>query len=173
MMSVPAKSVLQTLFVLFFGAEHDPYIDRSVYERELACLAQAVWFEARSSSFADKLAVAQVIVNRVASDDHGDTVCRVIWEPAQFSWTADGKTDRIEVANAIDENAWMDSTLAALTAYATEVPDLTLGATHYHATYVEPSWAEALHGRGQIGAHLYYATFPPAPLIGPPLPAPR
>jgi spore germination cell wall hydrolase CwlJ-like protein len=173
MLSVPAKSVLQSLFVLFFGVDADAGIDRSPYEREIACLAQAVWFEARGSSFADKLAVAQVVVNRVASDDHGDTVCTVVWEPAQFSWTGDGKPDHVAIENDIDESAWQDSVLAALTAYSAGVPDLTLGATHYHATYVAPDWAESLHRRGQIGAHFYYATFAPAPIVAPPRPAPR
>lgn len=173
MITAPAKAVLQALFLAFFGIEQDPTIDRTVYERELACLAQTVWFEARGSNFADKLAVAQVVVNRVASDEHGDTVCDVVWEPAQFSWTADGLPDRVELEGPVDVNAWTDSALAALTAYSAALPDLTAGATFYHADYVSPSWSDRLHARGRFGAHLYYAAFEPAPEIGPPPPAPR
>jgi spore germination cell wall hydrolase CwlJ-like protein len=161
------------MFVLFFSADQDQMIDHTSYERELSCLAQAVWFEARGSSFADKLAVGQVVLNRVASTDHADTVCGVIWEPNQFSWTNDGLADVVKIENRIDEDAWLDSVLASLTAYKADVPDLTEGATHYHAIYVDPAWADKLHERGQIGEHLYYATFSPDELIGPPLPAPR
>ncbi len=173
MITAPAKAVLHTLFLAFFGIEQDPTTDRTVYEQELACLAQTVWFEARGSNFADKLAVAQVVINRVASRDHGDTVCAVVWEPSQFSWTEDGLSDRVALEGQTDENAWTDSVLAALTAYSSALPDLTAGATFYHADYVSPSWADRLHARGRFGAHLYYASYEPAPAIDPSPPAPR
>ncbi len=173
MITAPAQAVLQALILAFFGTAQDPAIDRTPYEKELVCLAQTVWFEARGSSFADKLAVAQVVVNRVASREHGDTVCSVVWEPAQFSWTADGLPDQVELEGPIDENAWTDSALAALTAWSAALPDLTRGATHYHADYVSPHWAQQLHARGRFGRHLYYAAFEPAPEIAPPVPAPR
>lgn len=173
MLTAPAKAVLQTLFLAVFGIEPNSAIDRAPYERELTCLAQTVWFEARGSHFADKLAVAQVVVNRVASADHADTVCAVVWAPAQFSWTADGLSDRVVLDGPIDENAWTDSVLAALTAYSAALPDLTFGATHFHADYVRPSWAGELHARGRFGRHLYYAAFATPPLVDPPPPAPR
>jgi spore germination cell wall hydrolase CwlJ-like protein len=30
------------------------------------------------------------------------------------------------------------------------------GATHYHATYVNPFWADSLQMVGRIGAHIFY-----------------
>jgi hypothetical protein len=38
--------------------------------------------------------------------------------------------------------------------------DNTGGATHYHATYVTPSWASILPVTGQIGDHIFYQEFP-------------
>ncbi len=37
-----------------------------------------------------------------------------------------------------------------------QLPDVTSGATHYHANYVSPSWAPELVYLGTIGAHLFY-----------------
>ena len=34
--------------------------------------------------------------------------------------------------------------------------DITDGATHYHATYVSPSWSKALQKVVQIEAHIFY-----------------
>ena len=33
---------------------------------------------------------------------------------------------------------------------------LTEGATHYHATYVSPKWADELQLVGRIGEHIFY-----------------
>jgi len=33
---------------------------------------------------------------------------------------------------------------------------ITEGATHYHADYVEPSWAKDFHLVGRIGVHIFY-----------------
>jgi spore germination cell wall hydrolase CwlJ-like protein len=34
--------------------------------------------------------------------------------------------------------------------------DITEGATHYHAWYVKPYWANSLQFLGTIGQHIYY-----------------
>ena len=37
-----------------------------------------------------------------------------------------------------------------------EIEDNTGGATHYHADYVSPSWADQLEETATIGAHIFY-----------------
>ena len=34
--------------------------------------------------------------------------------------------------------------------------DITLGATHYHANYVKPIWAQKLTLTTQFGRHIFY-----------------
>ena len=46
--------------------------------QELTCLAQNIYFEARSEPLEGKLAVAHVVMNRVASRYFPDTVCGVV-----------------------------------------------------------------------------------------------
>jgi N-acetylmuramoyl-L-alanine amidase len=36
------------------------------------------------------------------------------------------------------------------------VPDITSGATHYHATYVKPYWAKHFKETGKYGSHVFY-----------------
>mgnify|MGYP003668268805 CR=1 FL=1 len=37
-----------------------------------------------------------------------------------------------------------------------DVTDITLGATHYHANYVRPYWADKLEYTVTYGSHLFY-----------------
>ena len=66
-------------------------------ETALLCLALNVYFEARSEPIAGKIAVAEVTLNRVASQDYPNTICEVVLQENQngcsFSWWCDKKSD--------------------------------------------------------------------------------
>ena len=120
---------------------------------ELYCLAQNIYFEARSESLAGKYAVADVVLNRVASSKYPSTICSVITERHQFSWYWDGKSDLPRVESI----AWIDSVNVARSILLEEkFLGITEGATHYHANYVYPSWAGKLRKVGRIGNHIFY-----------------
>lgn len=128
------------------------------------CLAQNIYYEARGSSRADQIAVADVVMNRVEDSRYPDTVCEVVRQgkknadgsmkrnACQFSWYCDGKSDWPR-----DMDAWV---IAQQIAYNMFVFDdyrgLTEGATHYHADYVNPKWARTLTLTGTIGVHKFY-----------------
>ncbi len=61
---------------------------------EVFCLAQNIYFEASVEHRVGKSAVAHVTLNRVDSPRYPDSVCEVVWQDRQFSWTQDGKSDR-------------------------------------------------------------------------------
>ncbi len=122
----------------------------------VTCLAQNVWFEARGSSVDDQLAVAHVVLNRVADARYPDDVCEVVWQPKQFSWTHDGLSDRIRFDNAIDRRIWKELVQLAMAAMSGRLEDPTGGATHYHADYVLPGWAGRMDLLIRIDDHLYY-----------------
>ena len=44
----------------------------------IVCLALNVYYEARSQSVVEQIAVAQVVINRVNDDRYPDTVCKVV-----------------------------------------------------------------------------------------------
>ena len=118
-----------------------------VLSPELRCLADNIYFEAKGESFKGKLAVAVVTLNRVKSGNYPNTICKVVYQPYQFSWT---KTKR-KVTNFY---AWTDSLLAAT--MAMEDPKIlgNFQATHYHNTTVSPNWG--LRRVARIGQHIFY-----------------
>ncbi|TVQ37842.1 MAG: cell wall hydrolase [Geminicoccaceae bacterium] len=124
--------------------------------KSVACLAQNLWFETRGSSETDKMAVANVVLNRVVDPRYPNDICEVIWQPHQFSWTNDGKSDQVRVMNPIDRAAWKRIVAISIDAVSGTLEDPTAGATHFHATYVTPGWAQSLYRIVQIDQHIYY-----------------
>jgi len=116
-------------------------------EQETLCLANNVYFEARGESFKGKLAVAVVTLNRVNSGDFADSICGVVYQKDQFSWTRSKNKVR-------DEAAWAVSLLAAN--MAMEDPNI-LGffpALHFHSVSINPRWG--LRKIAKIDRHIFY-----------------
>lgn len=127
-------------------------------ERAQRCLAEAIYFEARSEGPSGKLAVAEVVLNRLRDPRYPRTVCGVVYQGSQratgcqFSWTCDGLSDR-----PAETLAWERSkALAAYVMLDVEWEKLTGDATHYHATYVRPYWARTLEKTARVGRHIFY-----------------
>jgi len=118
------------------------------------CLGLAIYFEARGESVLAQEAVAAVILNRVDDSRWPDTVCDVIYQPHQFSFLWDGKSDR-----PLDEQAW-NTALQIATAMIQEWGwidvDPTQGATHYHTLQVQPYWSDGRKPTVTIGNHHFY-----------------
>lgn len=128
------------------------------------CLALNIYHEARGSSYADQIAVADVVLNRVQDRRYPNTVCDVIKQgkknsngtmkrhACQFSWYCDGKKD-----TPLDKDSWVKAQEIAYKIYVFEdFRGITEGATHYHAEYVSPNWIRSLKLVGTIGSHVYY-----------------
>ena len=124
----------------------------------LMCMALNIYHESRSEEMRGQVAVANVTLNRVASNKWPNDVCSVVKQGyskgkknCQFSWFCDGKSDTPK-----DTVAWARSVLVANDVMLGYIPDITEGATHYHATYVLPEWAESKVPVVQIGDHMFY-----------------
>ena len=135
------------------------------------CMALNVYHESRSDNLAGMYAVSDVVLNRVRDNRWPDTVCGVVqdavysnwWKEhhnklvpvrhkCQFSWYCDGKSD-----NPTDEQSWRRAQAVAYQILNRNLyRGITEGATHYHATYVDPSWNKRFRTIGRIGAHIYY-----------------
>jgi len=127
-------------------------------QRERQCLAEAIYFEARSEGAMGKLAVAEVVLTRVADKRYPGTICGVVYQGShrttgcQFSWTCDGLRDV-----PAENGAWNKSkNLAAYVMLDVEWEDVTGNATHYHADYVSPYWAPTLDETTTVGKHIFY-----------------
>lgn len=115
------------------------------------CLAKNIYFEARNQSFDGQLAVAEVVLNRVSSDKFPDSICGVVWQEKQFSWTHDGKSD-----NPKEREAWKKAKSLANAILNGEVSLLGIEATHYHAQEVRPWWNTYYTRLGTIENHVFY-----------------
>lgn len=58
---------------------------------ETKCLAEAIYREARGESLVGQLAVAQTIINRKNHPNFPDSICKVVFQKNQFSWTKNFK----------------------------------------------------------------------------------
>lgn len=130
--------------------------------REQRCLAEAIYFEARSESNEGRAAVAQVVLNRVKSGLYPDSVCGVVYQNSnrhlacQFTFTCEGKSLRIT-----EPGPWRDATRIAREVYDGTTYLADVGAsTHYHANYVRPYWAKKLKKMDTIGQHVFYKLRP-------------
>jgi len=128
-------------------------------ETDVECLALNIYHEARSEPPRGQLAVAAVTLNRLHSPAYPDSVCAVVKQggqrrhACQFSWWCDGKSDE-----PTEKRPWGRALAMARRSLLGLAEDPTGGATHYHATYVDPFWAAHLEHTVQIGRHLFYRT---------------
>ena len=136
------------------------------FETALMCLALNTYHEAKNQSMIGQVATAQVVMNRVADRRYPNTVCEVVKQgpkykgsdvpvrhKCQFSWFCDGKSDEPRR----DSKEWrMAQEYARIVLSGRIVLDVTEGATHYHATYVKPSWAKTKTRTTRIESHIFY-----------------
>ena len=140
--------------------------------QEAVCLAKNMYFEARNQGLAGQLAVSLVVMNRVKDDRYPNTICEVVehgpvresWKKngvfypirnrCQFSWYCDGKSDKIP---PIDYEVYdVALAIAFKIYYGPYFDDFTQGATHYHADYVFPEWANSKTKTIKIANHIFY-----------------
>ena len=122
-------------------------------DREQECLANAVYFEARSEPIEGQLAVAEVVLNRSVSGRYPTDLCAVITQKAQFSFIRRGRFPRADR----DSQAWKNAVAIASIARQKLAGSLPSGVLWYHATYVSPSWGKRLTKQTQIGLHIFYS----------------
>ena len=123
--------------------------------REVECLARNIYFEARGEPRAGKIAVAEVTMNRVKSNQFPKTVCAVVHQKhkniCQFSWVCEGKR------SVRNNNAWRESQRIAESILISKKRYGIIGnAKYFHATYVNPTWADESRMIAQIGNHIFY-----------------
>lgn len=117
-------------------------------DNSLICLAKNIYHEAKGEPLAGKLAVAKVTINRVKSGYFASTICGVVYERGQFSWTTDR---RLKVR---DKEAWQESVDIARHSLKTGLDDVNLSALYFHNTSVKPRWNKKRIAK--IGNHVFY-----------------
>jgi spore germination cell wall hydrolase CwlJ-like protein len=142
---VPQASNLADLVLTYAGV--------ATSDREQECLANAVYFEARSEPIEGQLAVAEVVLNRAASGRYPSDLCAVITQKAQFSFIRHGRFPHADRGS----DAWRKAVAIASIARQKLAGSLPSDVLWYHATYVSPSWGKRLTRQTQIGLHIFYS----------------
>jgi spore germination cell wall hydrolase CwlJ-like protein len=160
-----AVSAIPRAFFALQGGRRPDYaalINPEKIDSEKRCLAEAVYFEARSEPEAGQAAVAQVVLNRVSSGLYPESICGVVYQNrnhfhgCQFSFACEGKSLRIT-----ERDSWMTALRIADSVLVGRTYNSDVGpATHYHANYVKPRWARSLKKMDVIGRHIFYRLFP-------------
>jgi spore germination cell wall hydrolase CwlJ-like protein len=143
---------------------------KPVDEKQLQCLAENIYHEARGESVEGKAAVARVVMNRVR---HGfaPTPCKVIYtsntvekvldeetgfsefvKVCQFSWVCEDPKTPSKSDPLYRQALYIAHEVLAVDAYADVVPKSAL---FFHNTTVSPSWPYTK--LVQIGNHIFYS----------------
>jgi spore germination cell wall hydrolase CwlJ-like protein len=108
-----------------------------------------IYHEARGEGVEGMQAVALVTLNRAKQQDK--TVCEVVYQRKQFSWTNTTKGRNKPITGDIDTVH-----AVASQAIAGVLIDITSGATHYHTKQVKPVWRRAFDEVVVINNHIFY-----------------
>lgn len=112
--------------------------------KELKCLADNVYYEARGEGFYGKILVAKTTINRSLDPRFPKSICAVVYQANQFSWT-------LVKQNKPVKHLWEESVLAVFAAQHS-----TSEALYFHAIHVTPYWIKSKTFLYTIGNHSFY-----------------
>lgn len=115
-------------------------------QKELSCLAKNIYHEARGEPYAGQLAVAYTTLNRVEHKAFSNTICAVVFEKGQFSWTS----NKQKLKQPIPKKYYELARLAVL-----QKDRVKFKALYFHATTIKPGWK--YKRLTKIGNHIFYA----------------
>jgi len=125
--------------------------------KQISCLAEALYFEARGEPIQGQLAVGEVILNRVKDTRYPSSICKVINQgtgrrfACQFTYTCDGKLETVH-----ERKPYEMALKIAKILMTTHDGKLTRGSTHYHSNYVNPKWSKRFERVAKFGRHIFY-----------------
>ncbi len=99
--------------------------------KDLECLATNVYREARGEPMEGQIAVAKVTLNRVYSGKYPSSICGVVYQKNQFSWTSRYK-------NVVYNFPAINASVIAYNS------NNDVKYTHFHVNNVRPSWRKQL-----------------------------
>ena len=117
---------------------------------ELACLAGAIYFEAKGETLAGQLAVGRVIVARAKSGRFPASYCGVVYQRSQVSFVRGASMPAINKGG----RAWTEAARIARIAHEGSWKSPVEGALFFHAARVSPGWR--LTRLARIDNHIFY-----------------
>lgn len=142
-------------------------------EKQINCIALAIYGEARGETAESMTAVAYVIMNRVLTNNRRfpGSPCDVVLQSYQFE-SVQGALKSMVVSTKLGEfqfpfmrNAWLSHKIRGIArdVYYYQVPDPTNFATHFWSPTLqaalgreEPTWSTIYPVVARVGGHIYH-----------------
>ena len=128
-------------------------ITKKVNKHAIDCLTDNLYHEARGEGEKGMIAVANVTLNRVNSGKFPNDVCKVVYQPNQFSWV--GRIDQID-----DETSYRKAQTIAIKALDGKAPKLVGNAEYYvnpdKVNMKRQPWIKKMEPVKKIGNHQFY-----------------
>jgi N-acetylmuramoyl-L-alanine amidase len=128
--------------------------------RELHCLAENVYFEARGEPLEGQYAVAEVTLNRTQAANFPRTICKVVhesrWDPERRRFVADFSWTELGALSPDNGPAWRRAMAVATAEYEGLRQPVVPGALFYHSTGIHPAWSRTRKVVATIGNQIFY-----------------
>jgi spore germination cell wall hydrolase CwlJ-like protein len=145
--------------------DQDYVLNLKASDPTMYCLAQNAFFEARAENLQNKVAVTEVVKNRLDSGKYAGTLCAVVRQRnlgvCQFSWVCQ-RLGNVPIRNGDGTirpeiyQQWYDSVLAAVIVSNRLADPVVPGALNFYAQrVVRPSWADKFKRIATIGGHTF------------------
>lgn len=119
-------------------------------KQDLKCLADNIYHEARGEGLIGMEAVAHVTLNRVMAPGFPSSVCEVVYQPYQFSWT-----EMKGQLGIYEKNVYAQA--KAIAVFVAETgEDITKGSLFFHSVNVKPSWRNSMEYALTVNNHVFY-----------------
>lgn len=151
--------VATVCFALYSSAAVAKGCDPNDPKDEITALAKNMYFEARGdghTAFQRRYAmqmVGEVTLNRVESINYPDSICEVVYQRNQFSWTSKGHKKPKE------QESWTVALALAHDLVEGNIDYIDNGATHFvnpNAVRKMPKWTRKFDEVGRTNGHIFY-----------------
>ncbi|AZZ36774.1 hypothetical protein CIK05_08205 [Bdellovibrio sp. qaytius] len=144
--------IMTSVFCLLNQSANAESMSCNARQSSFDCMVCNCYHETRGESQEGKIAVAKTVLSRAESKSFPGTVCKVVYQPWQFSWTRDRHSDNINAKSFIDNRSLKDCR-AAVDKAIDEGPNGLI--FFYNPRAVSPAWAKRVKSCGKVGRHIF------------------
>lgn len=140
-------------FALYSSAAVAKGCDPNDRANEIRVLALNMYHEARGEGPIAMQMVGEVTLNRVASVNYPNSICEVVYQKSQFSWT------KKKNQTPLEKESWALAMKIAEKLVNGDIHYIDNGATHFlnpASVSKTPKWARRFEKVGKYGSHVFY-----------------
>ena len=128
---------------------------------EYRCAVRNLYHEGRGEGLVGQAFIVKTVLNRVRDTKHPHSVCKVIYQNKQFSWTHQIPKHKQQVPNKTTSEKELLKQLEALSTVVIWLDrigvDFTDNSKYYHSIRVKPKWDYSkLVKTNVVGNHVFY-----------------